>query len=79
VLIVACSSLKGGVGKTTIAVNTAGALQEFGEQCAVLDVDPQQSATRWAPEGVTVEVVDNAKSAGWRSSKRLRPPASPTR
>lgn len=62
-LIIACSSLKGGVGKTTISINTAGALQDLGERCAVLDVDPQQSATRWAPEGVAVVSVENAKSA----------------
>jgi len=62
-LVLTCSSLKGGVGKTTIAVNLGGALQDLQERCAVVDVDPQGSAARWAPEGVNVVTVDNAKSA----------------
>lgn len=61
--IFAVASLKGGVGKTSIAINVAGALQEAGERCAVLDVDPQASASRWAPENLEVATVDNAKSA----------------
>jgi len=60
--IVTSSSLKGGVGKTSIAVNTAGALQELGERCVVVDLDPQRSADRWAPEGLAVVTVENTKS-----------------
>ncbi|HAT1244369.1 ParA family protein [Corynebacterium sp. HMSC074E01] len=39
---------KGGTGKTTTAMFLATALEENGRTVAVLDMDPQQSATRWA-------------------------------
>ena len=48
--------------KTTTAVNAAGALVELGERVAVLDLDPQQSAVRWEPQGLTVQALKD-KSA----------------
>jgi chromosome partitioning protein len=38
---------KGGSGKTTLTVLLACALTEAGHQVAVLDTDPQKTATRW--------------------------------
>lgn len=56
-------NLKGGSGKTTMAVNLAGALGG-----TVLDLDPQESATTWAPQGIDVFRLD-VKHAGDLSAK----------
>ena len=40
-------SQKGGSGKTTLAVHTAVAAQESGEQVVIVDTDLQKSATTW--------------------------------
>jgi len=41
---------KGGTGKTTMAVLLAHALAEAGKRVAVLDLDPQATATAWLRE-----------------------------
>ena len=41
-------SQKGGSGKTTLAVHTAVAAHESGEQVVIVDTDLQKSATTWS-------------------------------
>lgn len=57
--VIALLNPKGGVGKTTSAVNLAGGLSERGRRVLLVDLDDQQYATRWAD----VEVSDNLVEA----------------
>ena len=45
---VAILSRKGGTGKTTIATNLAIAAEKAGHTTALIDLDPQSSAAKWA-------------------------------
>ena len=48
--IISVINLKGGVGKTTIALNLAAALAERRRRVILIDADPQESATQWAKQ-----------------------------
>lgn len=59
-MIIAVVNQKGGAGKTTVAVHLAVHLFDRGLSVALLDNDPQQSASRWISRtepGITCRTV----------------------
>jgi chromosome partitioning protein len=55
---------KGGSGKTTVSILLAAALAEAGHDVAVLDTDPQQTATQWISDTGGLTLAQNGKTYG---------------
>jgi len=70
VQVVATLSLKGGVGKTTVALGLAGAAQQHGVPTLVVDLDPQANATIALDVGPTTATVADVLDEPRRSVLR---------
>ena len=73
-LVVATLSLKGGVGKTTVALGLAGAAHAHGVRTLVVDLDPQANATvaldAAATTATVADVLDEPTTAVVRTRDR---------
>ena len=78
--LIALISQKGGSGKTTVAMQLAAGLALEGYRVALADLDPQESASRWAasapPEAPFAAEVLRLRGSAAEMSKALRPAAN---
>jgi chromosome partitioning protein len=65
--VVAVLNQKGGSGKTTIATNLARAFALDGRRVAIIDADPQRTASEWASRHEDTPDVYEADAAAIRS------------
>ncbi|MGH3567318.1 MAG: ParA family protein [Pseudonocardia sp.] len=68
--VVATLSLKGGVGKTTVALGLVGAAQQRGVRTLLVDLDPQANATIALDVGPTTATVADVLDEPRRSVVR---------
>lgn len=60
---IAFTNFKGGVGKTTSAVNLCKALHDLGKKCLIIDADPQGNASKMLGYRLTSETGDSLYEA----------------
>src|SRR3989475_5840325 len=73
--IVAIANQKGGVGKTTTAVNLGAALAELGHRILLVDLDPQANATSsFGLQGVEQHSLYEQLRGGAHITKKTPPP-----
>ena len=73
--VITFAQQKGGAGKTTVLAHLAAAWAEAGRTVALVDLDPQQSLTRWAklradPAIALVESKDYRAGSDIKAAKR---------
>ena len=72
--VVAVVSQKGGAGKTTVAMQLGGGFHAIGASVLLVDLDPQESAFRWAESAPLLDSslqLDVRKMSGLELIKRV--------
>ncbi|MCH2037544.1 MAG: ParA family protein [Rickettsiales bacterium] len=74
--IITVAQQKGGAGKTTIAAHLAVVLSQKGERVAVIDIDSQQSLSRWHKVreekfGEGYSGLNFSSLSGWRVNSEI--------
>lgn len=77
--VIALANQKGGVGKTTLNVNLAGIMSEFGFSTLIIDADPQCNSTAYfldpnLPEDETLAEIYDKKAVTRDMPQRLDRP-----
>jgi chromosome partitioning protein len=72
-MIISLVNQKGGVGKTTIAINLAGCLSEKGHRVFLVDADPQGSVLQWhsISDGHSFQVEHRPSPSAFSNRKAL--------
>jgi chromosome partitioning protein len=72
-MVISLVNQKGGVGKTTIAVNLASCLSGKGDRLILIDADPQGSVLQWqtAGDSSAFDVIHHAKPLSGPDLKAL--------